>query len=817
MAAPKEDLHAIRHACSPPRSSGSASAGAASAATWTLDPSHTSVQFSVRHMMVSNVRGEFTKVSGTVEGDEAAPTEAVIEVTIDAASIDTRDAEARRASARRGLLRRREVSDDHLQVEEDRGGRRRRVQGDRRPHAARRHQGGRARRVRRDARHQGSVRQDASRRPRHHEAQPQGLRHQLEQDHGRRRASWWATRWRSRSTSRPSSSDRRPHADPRRRRPAHAARRRARAGARAGGDDGGGGARRRPTMPARDDALLARIDSLAVVNVFCWPYANAPRLLAERLGVHPAEELYTTVGGNTPQWLVNETAAAHRRRSSARGAPRRRGGGAQRDAGAQGAGARSTGAAATDRRRWSARQATAPARTRSRRASCCRRRSIRCSRTRSGPAPAASIAEHQRHAGRALRRLSAVAAENPHAWFRQARTRRRDRDRHAVEPDDRLPVPEADERHHRGRPGGGGADDVRRPRPARSAFPRDRWVYLRGSGEAHDRWFVSERVDYTELAGHPRGGPSGARRRRDRHRAASTTSTSTAASRPPCRSAATCSASPPTIRGRSRSPAACRTSAGPATTTRMHAHRRDRWTRVRARPGLDRARHRARLVRDQARGRHLLPATPKDGPFVREDPAPRQALLDAAAGARAGARAVGPARPSRPTPCCTIATARRCAGSSSAGLDDGRRFLADTPGRSRRARRASRRTRPSAGAAGSRSRTAPPASIRADSRAARHRQFTVAPLRWSVHEGLIPGGPGNVTSAHRPVVANGGSSTTVTFTGRCAAGGTPETAALALDGQGDLSRHRGDALDLDRRDPALAAEPPAADVASQPW
>ena len=38
------------------------------AATWTLDPAHTSVQFSVRHMMVSNVRGEFTKVSGTVNG-----------------------------------------------------------------------------------------------------------------------------------------------------------------------------------------------------------------------------------------------------------------------------------------------------------------------------------------------------------------------------------------------------------------------------------------------------------------------------------------------------------------------------------------------------------------------------------------------------------------------------------------------------------------------------------------------------------------------------------------------------------------------------
>jgi polyisoprenoid-binding protein YceI len=45
----------------------------------------------VRHMMVSNVRGEFSKVSGTIEGDEKTPAQAVINATIDAASIDTRE------------------------------------------------------------------------------------------------------------------------------------------------------------------------------------------------------------------------------------------------------------------------------------------------------------------------------------------------------------------------------------------------------------------------------------------------------------------------------------------------------------------------------------------------------------------------------------------------------------------------------------------------------------------------------------------------------------------------------------------------------
>ena len=67
-------------------------AASAGAATWALDPPHTAVQFSIRHMMVSNVRGEFTKLTGSVEGDETKPTDAVIVMSIDPASINTRDA-----------------------------------------------------------------------------------------------------------------------------------------------------------------------------------------------------------------------------------------------------------------------------------------------------------------------------------------------------------------------------------------------------------------------------------------------------------------------------------------------------------------------------------------------------------------------------------------------------------------------------------------------------------------------------------------------------------------------------------------------------
>jgi len=68
-----------------------ASAGMLQAETWTIDPAHSSAQFSVRHMMVSTVRGEFTKLSGTVELNEKEITRSKVEANIDATTIDTRN------------------------------------------------------------------------------------------------------------------------------------------------------------------------------------------------------------------------------------------------------------------------------------------------------------------------------------------------------------------------------------------------------------------------------------------------------------------------------------------------------------------------------------------------------------------------------------------------------------------------------------------------------------------------------------------------------------------------------------------------------
>ena len=56
-----------------------------------IDPAHSHAQFKVRHMMIANVRGEFDKVSGSVEFDSANPSVSSIEASIEVASISTRE------------------------------------------------------------------------------------------------------------------------------------------------------------------------------------------------------------------------------------------------------------------------------------------------------------------------------------------------------------------------------------------------------------------------------------------------------------------------------------------------------------------------------------------------------------------------------------------------------------------------------------------------------------------------------------------------------------------------------------------------------
>jgi polyisoprenoid-binding protein YceI len=64
---------------------------AAGLTTWELDPAHSLVEFSVKHMMFATVKGRFSDVKGTIVTDPADYSKSSVDVTIDAATIDTRD------------------------------------------------------------------------------------------------------------------------------------------------------------------------------------------------------------------------------------------------------------------------------------------------------------------------------------------------------------------------------------------------------------------------------------------------------------------------------------------------------------------------------------------------------------------------------------------------------------------------------------------------------------------------------------------------------------------------------------------------------
>jgi polyisoprenoid-binding protein YceI len=67
-----------------------AAPGATTKTTWKLDPSHTLVEFSAKHLMITTVKGRITDVEGTIVMDEKNPRNSSVEATLKAISIDTR-------------------------------------------------------------------------------------------------------------------------------------------------------------------------------------------------------------------------------------------------------------------------------------------------------------------------------------------------------------------------------------------------------------------------------------------------------------------------------------------------------------------------------------------------------------------------------------------------------------------------------------------------------------------------------------------------------------------------------------------------------
>ncbi len=254
----------------------------------------------------------------------------------------------------------------------------------------------------------------------------------------------------------------------------------------------------RVAREAEEDAgiggLLERLDSVQVVNFMSWSYADAPRMLAQRIGAEPNHTVYSSIGGETPKRLANETAQAivggrigiallagaealeSRRLArkleaqlpwSQRGTPQRMDGDNR------------PGFNEVEARHG----ATMPTRVYPLFENAIRARL------------GLSIEAHQNRLGELCSRFAAVAANNPYAWFQGEHS---PGEIVSVRADNRMvgfPYPklmnaiiETDQ---------AAALIMTGSRTARElGIPEDRWVYLRGCGDATDKWFVSERINY---------------------------------------------------------------------------------------------------------------------------------------------------------------------------------------------------------------------------------------------------------------------------------------------------------------------------------
>lgn len=239
--------------------------------------------------------------------------------------------------------------------------------------------------------------------------------------------------------------------------------------------------------------LLSKVDSVQVVNILSWQYADAPAMLAHRIGAQPGHLLYSAVGGDTPQRLINETAQA-----IVEGRIR-----LALIAGVEGMQSRRLGRKLDHKFPW-------PRGTPERIEGDSRNGFTEVEARHGAIRPTSvyplfenairaqlghSIVEHQQRLGELYSRFAAVAEKNPYAWFPQART---PEEITAVGPANRwvgFPYPklmnaimEVDQ---------AAAVIVTGSETAREmGIPEDRWVYLHGCGDATEKWFMSDRVNY---------------------------------------------------------------------------------------------------------------------------------------------------------------------------------------------------------------------------------------------------------------------------------------------------------------------------------
>jgi acetyl-CoA C-acetyltransferase len=254
----------------------------------------------------------------------------------------------------------------------------------------------------------------------------------------------------------------------------------------------------RVARTAAEDAgspdLLTRLDSVQVVNILSWQYPDAPGLLAGKIGATPAHKLYSAVGGDTPQRLVNETAQAiveGRTRIAIL-------------AGVEGMAARRMARRQETRVAWpisgmpesvvgDTRVGFSDAETRHGAMTPVRVYPLFENAIRAHLGH--GVEEHQLFLGELCSRFTKVAARNPYAWFPVARTAE---EIATVGPKNRricFPYPKrmnaimgVDQAAAVIMTGSETAKEL--------GIAEDKWAYLNGCGEANEKWLVSERVDY---------------------------------------------------------------------------------------------------------------------------------------------------------------------------------------------------------------------------------------------------------------------------------------------------------------------------------
>jgi acetyl-CoA C-acetyltransferase len=254
-------------------------------------------------------------------------------------------------------------------------------------------------------------------------------------------------------------------------------------------------ARRAATDAGLDVRRLESIDSLAVVNVISCYYDNAPRLVAEQLGARAREEIYTTLGGSTPQRLVNaaaeKIATGTSRLVLLTGAEALQTLTAARRAGIElpwATGGQGRPTIDGDTRSGSSEHEVAHG----------LRTPIEiyplfenALRARAGR----SVAAHQVCLGQLCARLSAVAADNPYAWFRE---RRSAAEIATPSPQNRIVgFPYTKYMNAFLHVDQSAALLMTSVAAARDmGVAEDRWVYPWASADATDRWYISEREDF---------------------------------------------------------------------------------------------------------------------------------------------------------------------------------------------------------------------------------------------------------------------------------------------------------------------------------